>query len=142
VSQYILDTDHLTLLLQNHPAVVRRVAAIDPKDIAVTVVTAEEQLYGRLNGIRRASQAAQADRLVLAYTRLKELLEDLKSFQIINFDEDAHTRFVELRRQGIRIGTQDLRIAAIALSRNSIVLTRNRRDFEQVPGLRFEDWTV
>lgn len=142
MSRYILDTDHVTFLLQKHPVVVRRVAAIDPKDIAVTVVTAEEQLYGRLNGIRRAAQAAQADKLVLAYTRLLELLEDLKSFQIINFDEDAHTRFVEFRRQGIRIGTQDLRIAAIALSRNSIVLTRNRRDFEQVPGLRFEDWTV
>ncbi len=35
----------------------------------------------------------------------------------------------------------DLRIASIALSHDMTVLTRNVRDFEQVPDLRIEDWT-
>ena len=36
----------------------------------------------------------------------------------------------------------DLRIAAIALSRDVTVLTRNTVDFERVPNLKFEDWPV
>jgi tRNA(fMet)-specific endonuclease VapC len=48
----------------------------------------------------------------------------------------------ELVRQKIRIGTQDLRIAAITLSVNGILVTRNQRDFTKVPNLVFEDWSV
>ncbi len=42
--------------------------------------------------------------------------------------------------QRIRIGTTDLKIAAIALTHQGTLLSSNRRDFDQVPGLRVEDW--
>jgi len=44
------------------------------------------------------------------------------------------------KAQKIRVGTQDLRIAAIVLAQNGILLTRNRQDFEKVPGLLIQDW--
>jgi len=61
---------------------------------------------------------------------------------VLPFDEPAAIEFDAFRSQGVRIGTMDLRIAAIAVSNDLAVLTRNTVDFGQVPGLHVEDWTV
>jgi tRNA(fMet)-specific endonuclease VapC len=53
----------------------------------------------------------------------------------------AQALFAELRRS-VRIGSQDLKIASIVIANKGILVTRNRKDFEQVPGLTFEDWTL
>lgn len=72
---------------------------------------------------------------------LRDVVKYLQRFEIIDFSLDAYNRYTELRVQRIRIGTQDLRIAAIALSINAILVTRNQQDFSRVPGLVWEDWT-
>jgi len=46
------------------------------------------------------------------------------------------------RKQKIRIGSQDLKIAAIAVANDALLLSANLRDFRQVPGLRVENWLV
>jgi tRNA(fMet)-specific endonuclease VapC len=56
------------------------------------------------------------------------------------FDKGAANRFKEFRKQKIRIGSQDLKIAAIALSHDALLLSANLRDFRMVPGLRIENW--
>ena len=139
MSLWILDTDHVSLFQHNHPAIHQRINAIGSQAIAVTIVTFEEQIYGRLNRIRRANSEAQ---LLLGYRNLKATLDYFKSIDVINFDQQAYGYFSELVRQRIRVGTQDLRIAAIALSQGGIIVTRNRKDFEKVPGLQIEDWTA
>ena len=50
--------------------------------------------------------------------------------------------FQRHRRARIRIGTMDLKIDAIALATGATLLSRNRADFEKVPGLTVEDWTA
>jgi tRNA(fMet)-specific endonuclease VapC len=47
---------------------------------------------------------------------------------------------LKFRSQGIRIGTLDLKIAAITIAHDATLLTRNTVDFAKVPGLRFENW--
>ncbi|MEQ8969269.1 MAG: type II toxin-antitoxin system VapC family toxin [Coleofasciculus sp. C1-SOL-03] len=142
MTRYILDTDHVTLLQQVHPIVTQRVSAVNSNNIDVTVVTVEEQVRGWLSAIRKASQSSQPERLIWAYRGLRDVVKYLSRLNLIDFSEAAYAHYQELRRQRIRIGTQDLRIAAIVLAENSILVTRNQRDFAQVPGLVFEDWTV
>ena len=60
----------------------------------------------------------------------------------VPYNQAAEDQFQDLLTLRLRIGTQDLRIAAIALVNKLIVLTRNSRDFGRVPGLVTEDWTV
>jgi len=61
---------------------------------------------------------------------------------LLPFDARAATRFDELKRQKIRVGTQDLKIASIALANDATLLTCNTHDFVQIPSLKFEDWTL
>lgn len=135
----ILDTDHVSLFQHNHPGVTQRINAINPEKVAVTVITAEEQLRGRLNIIR---QASSNDELISAYLRLRATLEFFKSINLLDFNQNACTFYENLVRQKIRIGTRDLRIAAITLSVNGILVTRNYKDFVKVPNLKLEDWTI
>lgn len=57
-------------------------------------------------------------------------------------DERASQQFQRLWQARIRIGTMDLKIAAIALVNDATLLTRNLSDFGKVPDLRIEDWTL
>ncbi|MDJ0619512.1 MAG: type II toxin-antitoxin system VapC family toxin [Calothrix sp. MO_192.B10] len=136
---WILDTDTLSLFQRAHPLATQRVNAIPTKQLAVTVITFEEQMYGRLNRIRRANSQ---ESLVFAYMQLGETLEDFKTINVLDFTQEAANCYTELLRQKIRIGTQDLRIASIVISNDGTLVTRNQRDFSRVPGLQFEDWTI
>jgi tRNA(fMet)-specific endonuclease VapC len=67
----------------------------------------------------------------------------LQRLSTTRFKEDTCERqFQEFRKQKIRIGSQDLRIASTAIVHNLIVVTRNQRDFRHIPRLTLEDWTV
>ncbi len=115
---------------------------VNAENLAVTIVTVEEVIRGWFNVIRQASAPSQADKLVLAYTKLWDTLDDFKNLNILKFDQNAFTIYTEFFRPRIRINTQDLRIAAIVLANNAILVTRNKQDFSQVPGLVQEDWTI
>ncbi len=78
----------------------------------------------------------------MGYTRLWDTLDDFKNLNILKFDQNAFTIYTEFFRPRIRINTQDLRIAAIVLANNAILVTRNNQDFSQVPDLVQEDWTI
>jgi tRNA(fMet)-specific endonuclease VapC len=139
MSLWILDTDHISLLQRNHSNIRKRLLLIDPNKIFVTVITFEEQMRGRLNQVK---QAKSQESLISAYHALRETIEDYKRLNLLDFDKDAYSCHMNLLRQKIRIGSQDLRIAAIALSVDGILVTRNQKDFEKVPNLKIEDWTL
>ena len=136
---FLLDTDHITLYREGNPHIQRRVGARMAEEFGVTIVSFEEQVQGWLAFIHRAQTPSK---LVWGYQSLQDALRFFAKQQVLPFDETAALYFQQFQQQRLRVGTQDLRIAAIALANRCTVITRNRRDFERVPGLRVEDWSV
>jgi len=141
MSLWILDTDRVSIIQREEPLLTEQLNRINASKIAVTVITVEEQMRGRLNRIRQASQSGKSEQIIFAYANLRKTVDFYRNMNLLDFDRAASTRYAELIRQKIRIGTKDLRIAAIALSVDGILVTRNWQDFERIPGLILEDWT-
>jgi tRNA(fMet)-specific endonuclease VapC len=137
----ILDTDHISALQHREAPTAfvlqSRLEALSPDEIATTAISIEEQTRGWLGLIRRYPDV---HRQVAYYERLVRLFDFFAEWQILPFDQRAANEFERLRQEGVRIGTMDLKIASIILVRGGMLLSRNRRDFQQVPGILVEDW--
>jgi tRNA(fMet)-specific endonuclease VapC len=137
----VLDTDHLSLLQAREApsafALQARLETFPADEVVTTVITLEEQMRGWLALIRRVTDV---QRQVAYYERLRSLVAFFAAWEVLPFDQHAATTFERLRQQHVRIGTMDLKIAAIALGRPALVLSGNLQDFQQVPGLAVEDW--
>jgi tRNA(fMet)-specific endonuclease VapC len=78
---------------------------------------------------------------VLAYSKLERHLAKFRAATVIGFDSISAREFEKIRRLYPRLGTMDLKIAAISIANNATLLTRNKSDFGRIGGLIFEDWT-
>jgi tRNA(fMet)-specific endonuclease VapC len=136
---YVLDTDTLSLAQRSHPQVSRRIDAVDPSQLAITVMSVEEQLSGWYTMLRRAKQP---NKLARVYQRLAETVTNLGHWTILPFTEAAINRYTGLRSQKLNVGKMDLSIAAIVLEHGGVLVTRNARDFRRIPGLVLEDWST
>jgi len=140
MSRFVLDTDTVVHLLRGHEKVCRRTINVLPEDsLAITIVTVEELLSGWYTQIRRARND---DQILRAYAALQQTIEFVGGIFIWPFDELALSKFRELRGQKLRVGSNDLKIAAIILQiPDAVLVTSNYGDFEKVSGLTIEDWT-
>ena len=134
------DTDVLTEVLLGSPVYVERAAAIPLHEQAVPVIVAEEIMRGRLNVIRQAEAGRVSISLARAYELFEDTFADFRRLHILSYTAQAEALYQEWRHQGIRLGTHDLRIAAICVAYRATLISRNRRDFERVPGLVAEFW--
>lgn len=139
---YLIDSDHISLMDRGGAegqTIRRRLAAVPPDDVSARVISFEEQIRGWASVI---AQARTVTRQLPYYRELERLLRFYCITPLLPFNEKAAAEFERLRHERVRIGTMDLKIAAIALANDAIVLTRNLTDFRQVPNLRVEDWSV
>jgi tRNA(fMet)-specific endonuclease VapC len=132
---YCFDTDVISAVMRAHPPLhlVRRLARVAADQQMTTAVTLAELLYG---AAKRGSPALER--------RVRALV--VGALAIVPFDEAAAEAYGPLRarleRQGQRLDEPDLRIAAIALSRDLTLVTGNVRHFSRVRELRVENWLV
>ncbi len=138
---FILDTDHVSLWLRNNPLVRAKVDA-SAQEVNLTVITVQELFNGWVSRLNTTSDSAL---MLERYANFCQTIEFVKQFPVLNFEAQADREYTRillanpvLRKKRLR---QDLRIATIALVQNAIVVTRNQRDFSQIPGLQTVDWS-
>jgi len=140
--KYLMDTDHLSIWQRMAGAewavLSAKVAAVPTGDVGFPIVSYHEQSLGCHAFINRAKSTAD---VVRGYAMLARVVDGFTLGPIAPFDVAAGAAFDGLQSLRLRIGTLDLRIASIALSRSLVLLTRNAGDFGKVPGLVIEDWT-
>lgn len=141
--QVLLDTDHLSILQEReepaYTTLTHRLDQLPRSEVAACIVSFQEQVRGWLAWINKAQGP---ESLLRGYANLLGLLRDYSAGVVLPFDSAAHDEFQQMRKRKLRIGTLDQRIASIALGNRLKLLSRNLRDFRQVPGLVVEDWTV
>ena len=135
----VLDTDHLSEIdrgSRRGDDLMARLARSND-DIATTIMSVEEQLRGWLAQIKRKRDLHEQ---ISAYARLQGRLTAYAEWTVLPWDAAAVSLFEDLRRNGNRVGTMDLKIACVVLSQDATLLRRNVGDFSRVPGLRIENW--
>ena len=136
--RYVLDTNIITYHQRMDITVTRRIQQTDPGEVATTIVTLYEQLRGRLALVNRKQSEAS---LIKAFEELRSTHFYYCKVQVLQFDAAAAVEYRSLLQQKIRIGVQDLRIAAIVLAHKATLITSNLRDFQQIPDLQIADWS-
>jgi tRNA(fMet)-specific endonuclease VapC len=138
-----LDTDHMSLLewsgAQGSAILRAALATLQRAEVVTTIISDEEQVRWWMAYIARLRSVTQQ---VDAYRRLHRQQDNYCRIPVVVFDAPAAVTFQRLRRTRLRIGTMDLKIAAIVLSRGATLLSRNLADFGRVLGLQVEDWTA
>jgi tRNA(fMet)-specific endonuclease VapC len=141
MSLWVLDTDHVSLFLAGNQKVRDRIF-LGSNNVALTIVTVQEVFNGWMSQI---NDPAQSENLTELYTRLWIALNYFRDVQVVNFDDLANACHQRLLQENSVLNKKrlqkDMRIAAIALSLGATLVTRNYKDFAQVPGLAIEDWT-
>ena len=130
--RYMLDTNICIYSIKHKPEqVFLRLQEHEPADICISSVTYAELVHGV-----EKSQAIEKNRLALALL--------LSNIEILNFDANAAESYgkirADLEKQGTSIGPLDMMIAGHAKSLNYTVVTNNTKEFNRVPGLKFENW--
>jgi tRNA(fMet)-specific endonuclease VapC len=144
MSGYSLDSNIFRLFLDGNAPVRRRILMTPPENLWISAIVYQESLGGRLAQINKTlkdSTPKSASLLETLYQELFETIDDLSAFQRLAYTAEDEQAFRALAPQVKRVGSQDCRIAAQALRRGMIVVTRNLLDFEAA-NVPCEDWSA
>lgn len=131
--KFMLDTNICIFTIKNKPASVREMFIRNHGLMCISTVTLMELLYG----VERSADQAR---------NLLEVEGFAARLEVLDFDNHAAAHAGQIRAElasaGTPIGPYDQMIAGHARSRGLVVVTNNCREFQRVPGLRVEDWTM
>ena len=130
--RYMLDTNTIIYAKNAKPEIVlKKFQQYNPGDLCISAITMAELEYGVYNSLK-----PEQNRLAL--------LMFLSNIEIIPFDTKAAEIYGQIRHdfktKGELIGSNDLLIAAHAMSLGYTLITNNTKEFERVDGLILNNW--
>lgn len=134
------DTDIVTEILLGTPAYVTRAEKIPIEQQGVPAVVAEGLTRGHLSVIRRAEAGRGRVGIVRAYELFEQTFDVLRHVALLTYLDAAEAIYQQWRSEKRKGSTHDLRIAATCVAHSVTLVTRNRRDFDTIPGLSVEFW--
>jgi tRNA(fMet)-specific endonuclease VapC len=129
---FMLDTNICIYIKKNNPPqVLEKLQSLSLDQVCMSSITYAELFYG-------AIKSQQSIKNIEKIAVLKSIIP------ILQFDESAAEQYGRIRAtlesRGLIIGSNDLLIAAHALSKNHILVSNNLREFERVDDLITENW--
>lgn len=123
--KYLLDTNIIVAMtIRGEESVVRRAAECEEGEMVTSSIALAEVALGVERGQPPTMDA------------LRAFVEEVP---VLDFDYKAALAYASIP---FKRASFDRLIAAHALSHDLIVVTRNEKDFADVPGLVVENWTV
>lgn len=140
---FLFDTNHISVWQRGEGAHYERLCAhlenFTGDQIFVCIVSFHEMVNGwNAYSVKKRS----SESLVRTYFEFENILRDFSVMQLLSFDRKAAEVFDELNQLRLRVGSMDLRIAAIAIANQMTLITQNTVDFERIPGLSIQDWLL
>jgi tRNA(fMet)-specific endonuclease VapC len=127
---YQLDINILIAISQDHP-LAKPLFELREEECSISTIVLAELYKG----------AYCSQKVIKNLTTIENFIDLV---EVVDFDLDAAVEFgkiqSELRLIGKPTGLMDAAIAAIARSRQDIIVTANVRDFENIPNLQIENW--
>ena len=133
MSRYLLDTNAFSYAVRRafvHFS--RRFDAVNLDDVAISVITEAELLFGLARRPQAHALAASVESLLMRVAILPWNSNCARHYASIR---------AELERRGQPIGVLDMMIAAHALAEDAVLVT-NDAAFRRIDHLKTEDWTA
>jgi len=134
--RYLLDTNHWSFIQEMHPIVISHLHALPDAATLYRSVVSQAEL---LAGIGLINSKKRRQELTALYDQAIEFTTDVLPITSGVGEQFARV-YVNLRRKGRPIDTNDMWIAATAFANDLIVVTSDEH-FQFVDGLTVEDWT-
>ena len=136
---YSLDSDTVNGLVRGHPSIVKRVQAQNPDELWVCTIVLEELVGKQISHINTLRSGRKSFGRESEF--LTKLMGVLSVFPILSYTDAAEELDLSWSAQQRRIGPNDCRIAASAISIGLTVITCNGKDFSAIPGVVWQDWS-
>ncbi len=132
--KFLLDTNVCIKILKGQSdKVLSRIAEIKNSDVCIPAIVRYELYYGAFKSENKEKTLNLLDNF-------------LSQFFSETFDDKMALICGEIRalldKKGTPVGPYDIMIAAIAMSKNLILVTHNTNEFSRIEGLVLEDWEL